>query len=241
MLFPLASLSIFYFSFMSFTDTLHDAAGPIWQAQIEHPFVQGIGDGTLPESTFENWVRQDYLYLKEFARLFAWATAKSPELDAMSWNAGVLDLTLNTEMELHREYAARFGISEEELENETMWPTTRAYTDFLVRTAADGDRAELHAALLPCAWAYVEIGQALEEQIGGQTAAERDGRYDDWIAQYASEEFAQTAARLREEMNRLAASATATDRERLVDLFMLSSRYEWKFWEMCWEGESWPV
>ena len=59
----------------------------------------------------------------------------------MGWYAGVLDLTLNTEMELHRQYALRFGLSAADLEEASMWPTTRSYTDFLVRTAADGDIA----------------------------------------------------------------------------------------------------
>ena len=221
---------------MAFTDTLYEAASPIWEAQLEHPFVQGIGDGTLSEEKFARWVRQDYLYLKEFARLFAWGAAKSPRLESMSWHAGVLDLTLNTEMNLHRQYAARFGIGAGELEAETMWPTTRAYTDFLVRTAADGDRAELVAALLPCSWGYVEIGRHLADQ-----AEPEDERYADWIAQYASEEFAEAAAWLRGEMNRLAESASAEERERLMELFALSSRYEWQFWQMCWEGEAWPV
>ena len=42
-----------------------------------------------------------------------------------------------------------------------MWPTTRAYTAVLVRTAADGDMSELLAALLPCAWGYVDVRQHL--------------------------------------------------------------------------------
>ncbi|MGD8322353.1 MAG: thiaminase II, partial [Gemmatimonadota bacterium] len=165
---------------MSFTDALYAAAQPLWDAQLRHPFVRGLGDGTLEEERFRHWVRQDYLYLKEFARVFAWATAKAERLESMAWYAGVLDLTLNTEMELHRQYAARFGITPEALEAEPMWPTTRAYTDFLVRTAADGDMAELLAALLPCAWGYVYIARHLAE-----AGVPPDQRYADWIEQYA--------------------------------------------------------
>jgi thiaminase len=40
-------------------------------------------------------------------------------------------------------------------------------------------------------------------------------------------------------MNRLGAAATGEKRQRLIDLFVLSSRYEWQFWEMCWHGEQW--
>ena len=221
---------------MTFTDELFEAAKPIWDAQIEHPFVRGIADGSLDPDVFKRWVLQDYLYLKEFARVFAWAVAKSDRLDAMGWYAAVLDLTLNTEMELHRQYATRFGITAEELEAEPMWPTTRAYTDFLVRTAADGDMAELVAALLPCAWGYVYIA-------GAMTAGEipGDARYADWIAQYASDEFAEAARWLRTEMNRLAEGSTPEQLRRLTELFVLSSRYEWMFWEMCWKGDEWPV
>ncbi len=218
------------------TDEQFQAARSIWEAQLKHPFVQGLKDGTLDVERFKRWVLQDYLYLKEFSRVFAWAVAKADRLESMAWYAGVLSLTLNTEMELHRSYAARFGITPQELERQEMWPTTRAYTDFLIRTAADGDLAELVAALLPCAWGYVYIATELSK---GPLPS--DPRYAEWIAQYSSKEFCQAAEWLKGEMNRLAAGADAAKRRRLVELFVLSSRYEWQFWEMCWQGEAWPV
>jgi len=221
---------------MALSDELYDAAKSIWDAQLEHPFVRGIGDGTLDEDRFRRWVLQDYRYLIEFARVFAWATAKADCLASMSWYASVLDLTLNTEMALHREYAARFGLTDTDLESEPMWPTTRAYTDFLVRTAADGDMVDLVAALLPCAWGYVHVARRLAE-----TGSPADQRYADWIAQYASDEFADAARWLRGELDRLAEGATAAKKSRLTDLFLQSSRYEWQFWEMCYYGEHWAV
>ena len=221
---------------MAFTDELFRAAKPIWDAQLEHPFVRGIGDGSLEPERFERWVRQDYLYLREFARLFAWAVAKADRLESMGWYAAVLNLTLNTEMALHRKYAERFGITRDALEAEAMWPTTRAYTDFLVRTAADGDLADLVAALLPCAWGYVYVAREL-----ARGKPPDDVRYADWIAQYASDEFAEATDWLKGEMDRLVEGATAEKRRRLAELFVLSSRYEWQFWEMCWTGEAWQV
>lgn len=216
------------------TDDLYAAALPLWEAQLDHPFVRGIGDGTLDESTFSRWVLQDYGYLREFARVFAWAVAKADTLEAMGWYAKVLDLTLNHEMALHRSYAARFGISAEALATEPMWPTTRAYTDFLVRTAADGDMADLLAALLPCAWGYIVIGKALARRPQPE-----DARYADWIAMYASEEFEAAGTWLRGELDRVASGATGPRLERLREIFVLSSRYELRFWDMCWHGESW--
>lgn len=219
---------------MTLTSRLLEAARPIWDAQLDHPFVRGIGDGSLDPEVFARWVVQDYGYLKEFARIFAWATAKAEDLESMGWYARVLDMTLNTEMELHRSYASRFGISAQELEGAVMWPTNRAYTDFLVRTAADGDMADLLAALLPCAWGYMVIGQALAR---GETPS--DSRYSDWIEQYASEEFAAAGEWLRAELDRVAEGVTPGKEARLREIFLLSSRYELRFWDMCWTGESW--
>ncbi len=221
---------------MAFTDELYAAAKSTWDAQLVHPYVRGIGDGSLDEELFKNWVLQDYRYLKEFARVFAWAAAKADRLESMSWYAAALDLTLNTEMELHRQYAARFGLTPGDLEAAPMWPTTRAYTDFLVRTAADGDMMDLVAALLPCVWGYVYVAKQLAEGSPPQ-----DQRYADWIAQYDSDEFAAAAEWLKSEMNRLTEDATPEKRRRLTEIFVLSSRYEWQFWEMCWKGEEWSV
>ena len=221
---------------MNLTDNLYSIAEPLWRDQLQHPFVKGLGDGTLEEGRFKRWVLQDYRYLMEFARVLAWAAAKADRLESMSWYAGVLDLTLNTEMELHRRYAARFDLTPGDLEDEPMWPTTRAYTDFLVRTAADGDMLDLLAALLPCAWGYVYLARKM---ANGRLPS--DQRYSDWISQYASEEFAQALDWLRNEMNRLGGGISGEKEARLGEIFLTSTRYEGLFWNMCWQGEAWEV
>ena len=219
---------------MDLTEKLYLEAEPLWERQLEHPFVQGLGDGTLEGERFHRWLLQDYRYLQEVARVFAWAAAKAHRLESMSWYAAVLDLTLNTEMELHRTYAAEFGITTVELEAAPMWPTTRAYTDFLVRTAADGDLLDILAALLPCAWGYVYLARKLAESGPFQ-----DHPYSEWITQYASQEFAEALDWLRQEMDRMSGAISQEKEERLREIFLTSTRYEWAFWEMCWNGEAW--
>src|SRR5829696_390364 len=130
-----------------FSEHLRALAEPTWAAQFAHPFVLGIGAGTLPIEPFKFWVRQDYLFLIEYCRLFALAAARAPDLDTIRRFAELLTATVNDEMALHRAFAAEFGMTPEDLERETMAPTTRGYTDFLLRTAALGDFMELAAAL----------------------------------------------------------------------------------------------
>jgi thiaminase/transcriptional activator TenA len=214
-----------------FTDRLWAAAEPIWRAQLDHPFVRGIAAGDLGPQRFERWIRQDYLFLIEYCRLLALASARSPDLATLTRFADLLQATARTEMDLHRGLASEFGISEQQLEAEPMAPTTRAYTDFLIRVGATGDFAELAAALLPCMWAFSEIGLALAK--GPRPA---DARYAAWIESYASPEFAALAAWCRELVDSLAAGAGTQALERMKAAFVQSSRYELAFWDMAWGG-----
>jgi thiaminase/transcriptional activator TenA len=218
-----------------FTDHLRRLVEPIWAAQHAHPFVRGIGDGTVDVERFSFWIRQDYLFLIEYCRLFALAAARAPDLDTISRFADLLQVTARTEMDLHRGYAAQFGISPDDLEHETMGPTTRGYTDFLLRVAVTGDFAELTAALLPCMWGFSEIGQHLAER-----PRPADARYAAWVEMYADPEFAALAEWCRDLVDRLADDAGPQARQRMEAAFVTSSRYELAFWEAAYRLERWP-
>ncbi|MFI5087754.1 MAG: thiaminase II [Terriglobales bacterium] len=218
------------------TERLRRKVAPLWDAQYQHPFVRGIGEGTLDLERFKFWVRQDYVFLIEYARVVALAAARSPELRTIAKFATLLSETVNTEMRLHRAYAAEFGISNSELEHEAPAPATRAYADFLLRVASTGDYAELVAALLPCMWGFSEIGLRL-----AKLPAPADERYAKWIAMYASPEFAELARWCRELLDEVAAGLPERQWAHLEEIFLTSSRYEWQFWEMAWKQERWPV
>ncbi|HXM55581.1 MAG TPA: thiaminase II [Candidatus Dormibacteraeota bacterium] len=212
---------------MSFSAELRHAADPIWRAQHDHPFVRGIGDGTVDPRRLEHWVRQDYRFLVEYCRLFALAAARAPDLATLRKFAELLQATAVTEMDLHRTYAAGFGVTADELEAEEMAPVTRAYTDFLLRTAATGDFSELAAALLPCMWGFNEIGLRLAER--GRPADERCAA---WIDAYADPGFTELAAWCRGLVDRLAEDAGPSARARMREAFLVSSRYELAFWDV---------
>lgn len=215
---------------------LRELADPIWQAQHDHPFVQGLGDGTLDEKKFGHWLRQDYLYLIDYSRLFAAAVLRAPDLETMQTMAQIVHEILHTEMDLHRSYVGNFGISAEDLEREIKAPTCQGYTDFLLRTATTGDFTELLGALLPCIWGYAEIGQRLAEGT-----PPNDERYARWIGMYASEEFAALGAWCRDLVDRYGTGLPDDARKRMEAAFITSSRYELAFWDMAWIGEDWPA
>jgi thiaminase/transcriptional activator TenA len=219
-----------------FSDYVHRRATPIWDAQLQHPFVQGIGAGTLDAEKFQYWVKQDYLYLIDYARLFALAVAKAPDLDAMTKFAELVHAVLNVEMDLHRSYAREWSISAEDLEKTPKAPTCQAYTDFLLRTAALGSFAELVGALLPCMWGYCQIGLTLAKR--GMPA---DPRYVKWIRMYSAPEFVELTEWMRNLMDRVAAGLSHEELQRIEEAFLTSSRFEHAFWDMAYRLEQWSV
>jgi thiaminase (transcriptional activator TenA) len=210
----------------SFSEQLRAGADALWQAQHDHPTVRGIGDGSLPVAAFARYVRQDYLFLIDYARLLAHGAARAPDLETMRRFAELTRAILGEEMELHRAFAAELGISAAELEAEEPAPETAVYTDFLVRTAATGDFAELAAALLPCMWGYAEVGQRLAAGTRPPVAA-----YARWIETYASDEFGELALWCRGLVDRLAEESGEAGRERMKQAFETCSRHELGFWD----------
>jgi anaerobic glycerol-3-phosphate dehydrogenase len=86
---------------MSFFERLKEAASAEWRAYTEHPFTNGLADGSLAEAAFRHYLVQDYLFLIEFARAYALSVYKSPKLADMREGAAGLSAILDIEMNLH--------------------------------------------------------------------------------------------------------------------------------------------
>ncbi len=222
---------------MTFCDDIEAESAPQREAMMRHPFVLGIGDGTLSNQRFKHFMTQDYLYLVDYARVLAMGTVKAPDLTTMSWFASAVDYILNTEMALHRSYCASIGISSDELEVTVHAPTTYSYTSYLLRVAQIGSFGELIAALVPCIWGYWQVGEMLADAGEPESAP----HYAEWIRTYASEESKTVALEARAICDRAAAEAGPTELAAMREAYITCTRYEIAFWQMAWDLEEWPV
>jgi thiaminase/transcriptional activator TenA len=222
---------------MTFSENLRRQADAIYRRIFDHPMVTGIGDGSLPVDRFKFYVKQDYLYLVEYAKVTALAVAKGRNVDTMSRLASLLHETLNTEMELHRSYCREFGISREELESTTAAPTTHAYTRHLLTVAYEEGFTSITTSMVPCQWGYAEIGLRLAER--GRPV--HHPLYCRWVDMYASEEFQSLAAWLRQLVDEAAQGLGPAELARAEQAFLTSARYEYLFWDMAWKLEEWPI
>jgi thiaminase/transcriptional activator TenA len=191
---------------------------PLAEAQLSHPFVQGIATGTLPRERFAAYVAQDAYFLDAFARAYALALAKSPDGETLRAFAELLQGALG-ELALHAGYAAQWGIDLQPAPTEA----TLAYTDFLLRVASLEQAGHAAAAMTPCMRLYAFLGRSLA------STADPASPYHEWVDTYASPEFDALATRLERLLDRLGGDEAA-----LRSHYRTAMALEHRFWDAAW-------
>ncbi|WP_104526157.1 TenA family protein [Blastococcus atacamensis] len=188
-------------------------------AALEHPFVTGLADGSLPRDRFAGYVAQDAFFLEAFARAYALGVAHSRDRATLDAFADLL-AGVREELRLHDGYAARWGV---DLSTVEPVPATLAYTEFLLATAALGDVGETCAAMTPCMRLYAHLGRSLV----GRAAPE----YAEWVDTYADPGFEELAGTLEALLDRLAADTPSATRA-----YRRAMQLEVAFFDAAWEG-----
>ncbi len=223
---------------MKFSQVLFEKVSPIWEKTHQHPFVTGLGTGELPVESFIRYMKQDYVFLIDYAKLFAFGAIKARDIETMGAFAKLLDETLHGEMDLHRRYAQRFGISHQDLEETKAFPMNLAYTRYMLNVAQNGSLEELISALLPCMWSYWEIGKMLVLKYPGSA---EHSQYGDWVKMYSSDEFGHLSVWLINLLDVLTEGKPERELNIITEHFLTTSRYEYLFWDMVYQGGDWPV
>lgn len=219
---------------MSFCKEVREEFKESWESSFHHPFVTGLADGTLPEDVFRYYVMQDAYYLTHFAKVQALGAVKATDLQMTRAFAHHAEQTCAAELSLHESFMQILGVTESEWETFEPSPSAYAYVSHMYR-AAQGDVADVLAALLPCYWLYYEIGVHL------QGATPDNPIYQRWIATYGSEWFASLVEEQKDRMDQLAADVSPARLQELKAHFKRSTYYEWHFWEQAWTQEKWVV
>ncbi|MCK9793630.1 bifunctional hydroxymethylpyrimidine kinase/phosphomethylpyrimidine kinase [Isoptericola sp. 4D.3] len=192
-------------------------AAPVRAAIDDLPFVRTLGDGTLDADAFREYLEQDALYLREYARCLARASELAPTRAEQAFWAGGAHGALVTELDLHTRWLG--GEPQDVPES----PTTRAYLEHL--REAGGDYPTLVAAVLPCYWVYQDVGERL--------AARGDAGhpYAAWLGTYADDAFAEATRQAVEILRRVAAEADDATRERMAAAFRRACEHELAFFD----------
>ena len=196
-----------------------------------HPFIKALADGTLAREKYMHYLRQDRLYLRQYARVLAHIASRIGRRDyAESFLAFAMD-GIKVEESLHTHYLGAESTQECE-----MSPACALYTATLLSQGYEPVEVEA-AAVLPCFTVYREVGvaiYALAKQYPGNP-------YMAWIDTYADEAFRKSTVRATEICNALAREASEDTRRKMSAGFRQCTRREWLFWESAWRMENWEI
>ncbi|WP_417417810.1 thiaminase II [Hoeflea sp.] len=215
---------------------LRDGCPDEWHAYTHHPFVEGLGDGTLPHASFLHYLVQDYVFLIHFARAWSLGVIKAETLDEMKMCARTVDALINREMGLHVKTCAAAGIDEAALFAAKEEIANLAYTRYVIDAGLQGDFLDLIAALAPCCFGYGEIGPRLAGVVAPETP------YADWIATYSDPDYQQVMVSIGQMfdaavIHRLGPDFQTTPRwPQLQARFTMATRLEVGFWDMGLRG-----
>ncbi|MGL4474183.1 MAG: thiaminase II [Shewanella sp.] len=201
-----------------------------WREYTEHSFVQQLAQGELAHGSFLHYLKQDFLFLKQYTRAYALAIYKARTLDEMRLALPSVQALLSAEIAHHVAYCAKWGITEAQMEAEPEAFGTVAYTRFVLDTGMSGDIIDLYAALAPCALGYGVIGAQL---LACDTTKFDANPYANWIKMYGGEEFQAGVERSMAQLNHLLADIELTSQrgQRLCQIFKTATRMEVAFWQ----------
>ena len=124
-------------------------------------FVQGIKNGDLPKTKFQEYLAQDYFFLESFARAYGLAVSKSRNKQTIK-TLSLLLSGVSEELILHESYAKEWNI---DLTTNLIEPATKKYTDFLEEVSINLSLIEIMSAMTPCMRLYSWLGKNLLNMI----------------------------------------------------------------------------
>ena len=221
---------------MPLTDELRAKYRDQWEAMVTHPFVIEMGDGSLDIAKFRRYFRQDYVFCADLVKLTSIAIAKAaPDYAAGKVLNGFLSNFLSAENDLFLNGFQELGVTAAEYRDTAANPVTQAFGDFMVRTALEGDLDDIIALFYVTEGTYLDWATRLIN--GGANPG--NPVYQGWIDIHSPAVLDEVVAWFAVRLDDAGARADAAKRARLERIFLTTLRYEYRFWEACYDGQEW--
>ena len=170
---------------MLLTQKLWESNSELAHLSLNTKFVQGLKNGDLPRTKFQEYLAQDYFFLESFARAYGLAVSKSKNKNYIKILSCLLS-GVSEELILHETYAKEWDI---DLTFNSIAPATKKYTDFLEEVSLNLSLIEIMCAMTPCMRLYSWLGKNLINEISNNP-------YKEWILTYSNESFENLAKSL---------------------------------------------
>ena len=124
---------------LPFVSALVQADLPVWEQCLQTEFLQKMENGTLSEDCFKSYLVEDSLYLREYAKIFAWGMTKATTMAAMRTYYSLLSFVQENEDLTRLRYLEQYGLREADIQSLPLRPESRAYLDCMIDAACNGE------------------------------------------------------------------------------------------------------
>ena len=200
-----------------------------WHEYTHHKFVEKLRLGTLPIINFQHYLCQDYIFLIEYSKAWAYAIYNSKTIDEMEFAYKRLQCLLSGEIELHISYCADWNISKEQVFATKQHSNNKAYTDYVLSCGQNGSYMDMITALAPCVIGYADIGKRI---VADKTTNKENNPYKSWIDVYCGDDFIQISEDFKDFMLKIYDGISQDEIEKQKYIFKKATELEIGFWDM---------
>ena len=214
---------------MQFLDKCIQDSIPLWERCLETPFLQGLAAGTLDEACFKGYIVDDSLYLREYAKVFAWAMIHAKSSAELRTVYSMLSFVNDTEGTTRHYYLQHFGLTDDGIQTLPLRPENRSYVEGMMDACRNAEGiAECMMAALPCLLSYQWIFTEMMRRRPGCL----EGKYSVFVADYKTPRYAAICRDWTAFAQSLCAEAAPGQQEKYLRLFRSFSEHEYEFWIM---------
>ncbi len=213
---------------MSFMKEVLNHNIPIWDKCADTPFVREMQNGSLSLERFKNFMIQDSIYLKHYARAYGKAIYQAETLKDIQLYYSALNFITLPESSIRLSYLKQFGITDDDIETISPLPENQNYINFLFEIAEHGDEHSILMSVLPCMLSYSYIFRkiaSIESSI--------KSRYWDFIQDHADDTFAENCMTWYSFADKKCSLLSETEQINLSGIFKKASILELAFWNMA--------
>lgn len=200
----------------------------IWDAYLHHDFVKKLEDKSLKQENFLFYLKQDYIYLLNYAKCYARLALNSNTAKELRFAMKFQNYIVEGEMELHRAILS-LGINADELDIKDESLVNIAYSRYMLSVGESGDFLDMLVALSACAIGYGYIGAEIYKRLGKEKL--QNHPYKEWILTYSSDEFQSEIKEFEDFLNSYTQQISQEKFENLSEIFYNVVRLENAFWE----------
>jgi thiaminase len=139
---------------------------------------------------------------------------------------------LDNELALFRRNAEAHDVK---LEGAKPYPICHAYIQFLMTVAYNNTFEEGFTVLYAAEKAYLDSWLEVKKNL------RVDSPWQEFIDNWTSSEFQQYVAWLSNILNEMVDGKPESDLQKMEDLYLVTARYEYLFWDMAAGKKNWPV